>query len=181
MRAKLGGMRMDFKFLLTSFDGRIGRQQFWIGAVIVAVASIVLSFIVFNIFGVGFAPDAQQAENPDALMRYSSKSGWANLAVMAILAWPALAVTLKRRHDRGSAGRGLIANFLLSAFLLLLQAIGVGYGIQVFAGMPMMMPTPIVAGLGIIAGLYGLFLLIVMGFLRGDESSNTYGPNPLER
>ena len=37
---------MDFKYLFTSFDGRINRAKWWAGVVILAIISIVLSFII---------------------------------------------------------------------------------------------------------------------------------------
>ncbi len=36
---------MDFKHLFASLDGRIGRQQFWIGWIIISVISAAFSFI----------------------------------------------------------------------------------------------------------------------------------------
>lgn len=36
---------MDFKHLFTSLDGRIGRQQFWIGAISLGVIGALFSFI----------------------------------------------------------------------------------------------------------------------------------------
>ena len=45
---------MDFQYLFTSFDGRINRAKWWAGVVIIGITNIILSFIVFQIFGLGF-------------------------------------------------------------------------------------------------------------------------------
>ncbi len=37
---------MDFKYLYTSFDGRINRAKYWAGIVILAIVSIVLGFVI---------------------------------------------------------------------------------------------------------------------------------------
>ena len=49
------GTRMDFKYLFTSFDGRINRAKYWAGIVILGIINIVLSFIVVEIFGLRFS------------------------------------------------------------------------------------------------------------------------------
>jgi len=36
---------MDWNYLFTSFDGRISRQPFWIGTLVLWVASLVVSFV----------------------------------------------------------------------------------------------------------------------------------------
>lgn len=171
---------MDWNYLFASFEGRIGRQQFWIGAACLAIVGIVLSLILGTILGVGFMSRMDSfGAGPEELMRINSASGWVGLIVLAIVAYPSLAIMLKRRHDRGSAGRGAKAYLAVSAGLLLLQALGIGYGIQDFNGISMVMPNPILGIFGVVVGLYGLYLLVVMGFLKGDEGSNSYGADPL--
>ncbi len=43
---------MDFKYLFTSFDGRINRAKYWAGVVILAIISIVLGFVIGLVFGI---------------------------------------------------------------------------------------------------------------------------------
>ena len=44
-------MDLNFKYLFTSFDGRINRAKYWAGTIILAIVSIVAGFIIGAIFG----------------------------------------------------------------------------------------------------------------------------------
>jgi uncharacterized membrane protein YhaH (DUF805 family) len=44
---------MDWNYLYTSFDGRIGRQSFWIGTLILAAVHFVGGGLISTIFGQG--------------------------------------------------------------------------------------------------------------------------------
>jgi uncharacterized membrane protein YhaH (DUF805 family) len=41
-------------------------------------------------------------------------------------------------------------------------------------------PTPLLVVLGLVAGILGIYLLVVCGFLKGTAGSNNYGPDPLQ-
>jgi uncharacterized membrane protein YhaH (DUF805 family) len=43
-------MDLDFKYLFTSFEGRINRAKYWAGTIILAIVSIVAGFIIGAIF-----------------------------------------------------------------------------------------------------------------------------------
>ena len=68
---------MDPKFLFLSFDGRINRQPFWLGV----IALLIANGIVFAIF-----------------------QAWLAWLIRLALVYPALAVSVKRCHDRGKSG-----------------------------------------------------------------------------
>jgi uncharacterized membrane protein YhaH (DUF805 family) len=78
---------MDWKYLFGTFDGRIGRQSFWIGTVVLIAVSVVLHLVLAALFGWR-----------DAM------GGPINGAVSLILLYPSLAVDVKRLHDRGKSG-----------------------------------------------------------------------------
>jgi uncharacterized membrane protein YhaH (DUF805 family) len=44
-------MNFDFNRLYLTTDGRIGRQDFWIGLIVLAVAGVVVSLIIGALFG----------------------------------------------------------------------------------------------------------------------------------
>ena len=48
-----------------------------------------------------------------------------------------------------------------------------------FNGVSFPTPTLLFNILGLIAGVLGIYLLVVMGFLRGTPGPNAYGPDPL--
>jgi len=69
---------MDWQKLFLSLDGRISRQPFWIGSLILVGVNIVASLV----FGQGFL---------------------AAVAGLALL-YPSVCVSVKRWHDRGKSG-----------------------------------------------------------------------------
>lgn len=172
---------MDWKFLYTSMDGRIGRKQFWIAAIVLAVVSIVISLVIGSALGVSMfgAMMAGGVPDADAMLRMSTMSGWAGLVTFVIFAWPAMALMIKRRHDRGNAGNDVRIYFGLSALLVLLQALGIGYGVQDYGGVQMVGPDMWLSIISVLIGIFALYLLVVVGFLKGDAGDNEYGPNPL--
>ena len=77
---------MDWKYLFGVFDGRIGRQTFWIGQLVLLLVSTVLHVLVAAIFG-------------------SEETGTVISALVSIvLLYPYLAVDVKRLHDRDKSG-----------------------------------------------------------------------------
>jgi len=141
--------------LLTSFRGRISRKQWWLGNVIVCVASV-LGTVLFNaaIF------TAEEVPPPNWLDTF-----WQ-------LAWliPATAITVKRFNDRdwpwrlgyafGSIG---FATIIAPHFGVLIAPPSDGIGAIVF------WVTFAVIGLAFIDN----------GFIQGPRGPNRYGPDPL--
>jgi uncharacterized membrane protein YhaH (DUF805 family) len=78
---------MDWKYLFTSFEGRIGRQGYWMGVLVLVGVSIVAGLL-------------------DAILGTGGESGWGVVSVIATLAmlYPAIALYAKRWHDRGKSG-----------------------------------------------------------------------------
>lgn len=88
--------QMDWKWLLTSFEGRINRGKFWAGVAVLVAAQVVLYMIAATVFGIdylegGFTP-------------YGLVSGPLSFLVGAVLLYCLLAVYAKRWHDRDKSG-----------------------------------------------------------------------------
>ncbi|WP_406873527.1 DUF805 domain-containing protein [Aminobacter sp. P9b] len=87
---------MDWKYLLTSFDGRINRAKFW-----ACVAVFVVTWVVFTIliraFGLNLADP-----NPDMAVFFARAA--ASFVFGLLMMYMALAVYAKRWHDRGKTG-----------------------------------------------------------------------------
>jgi len=96
---------MDWKYLFTSFEGRINRAPFWTGVLILFVAQLVVGWAT------GFSA------NP-ASMAGSSMLG---MIVALLLIYPALAVYAKRCHDRNKSAWWLL--------LLLIPVVGLIWAI----------------------------------------------------
>jgi uncharacterized membrane protein YhaH (DUF805 family) len=144
---------MDFKYLFTSFDGRINRAKYWAGIVILAIISIVLGFIIGAVFG-------------------SSILG-AILVTLVTLAlfYPGYAVAAKRFQDRDKPGVTALYGLVPVLIASLLQAFGL-------TGTP---NNP--NALGWICNLItmgvGLWFLIELGILKGTPGPNRFGGDPL--
>lgn len=144
--------------LLTTANGRISRQQWWIGTVVVIVVSIVLS-IVLAIIGLG---------------------AWGQLIASLALLYPTYCIGVKRRQDRDNNGLDVKILLGVSAVASILQAFGIGYTVTDL-GNGVMMPSPdlwltiVYVALGILA----IYLLVQLGFLKGTPGANSYGADPL--
>ena len=86
---------MDWNYILTSFEGRINRQPFWIALLVLWVASIAVSVVTIILFG------------PQATATYAIQA-----IVGLVFLWPSLAVAVKRYHDRDKSGWWILIIFI---------------------------------------------------------------------
>lgn len=150
--------------LLTTREGRIGRQQWWIGVVAMIVVSIIAS-IVLGILSFG----------NQALL------GWLAVLLNLALIYPAYCIGLKRRHDRDNDGTDLKILIGGSVILNLLQASGIGAELLDMGG-GVIVPVPAM-WLGLVNLAYAVFaiyMLVQLGFLKGTTGPNRYGLDPLD-
>lgn len=170
---------MDWKYLFLRFDGRISRKPFWIGAIILAVAGIALSFLVLGAVLGGIVNGGDIS--PEAALAYSRFVCWGNIAVFLILAWPAAALMIKRRHDRDSAGYDVWAYLGLSLFSQLLGAFSIDYAVVTdpATGITSVAPGFFSGTIGFAVLLVAIYLVVVCGVLKGTAGPNSYGPDPL--
>lgn len=106
-------------------------------------------------------------------------AGWASLVLFLLFAYPIYCISIKRRHDKNSKGTDVIGYLALTALLLLVQALGLGYGVTDMGGMPVATPSMLYGVLGFVTLVYAIYMLVVLGFLKGTEGPNQYGPDPL--
>jgi uncharacterized membrane protein YhaH (DUF805 family) len=78
---------MDWKYLYTSLEGRIGRQTFWMGIIVLIVVSIIASVL-------------------DLILGTMSESGFGIIGGIAslVMIYPSIVLYAKRWHDRGKSG-----------------------------------------------------------------------------
>ena len=140
---------MDFNYLFLSFDGRINRARFWVGAVIL----LAIWFIIDAIFG-------------------NSTLG-AILVTLVILAlfYPSYAVAAKRFQDRDKPGQTALYGLVPLLIANLLQIFGL-------TGTPEA-PNPLAWICSIVTLGVGIWFLVELGILKGTTGSNRYGPDPL--
>ncbi|WIY70311.1 DUF805 domain-containing protein [Aquidulcibacter paucihalophilus] len=147
---------LDWQKLLFSFEGRTRRSHFWIGWLICVGAGWVANFIPF-----------------------------VGQLISIALIWPNLAISVKRLHDMGQSG-WLIAIPWVVSIVGIFVAVGM-IGVSALtntAALEREDPAAILALVGPAIGLFGLLLLVNLGFLlwiglfEGQRGDNRYGPNP---
>jgi uncharacterized membrane protein YhaH (DUF805 family) len=142
---------MKFLRLLGTFEGRIGRGEFWLAVAIYTAT-------VFVTIAMSLALDSFAAI----------------VALQLTIAIPLLislvAVGIKRLHDRNKSTWWLLLFYLLPALFVLLPSIR--------GGDPDTIPTAVVVlvYLGFAALLWGV---IELGFIRGTIGGNPHGPDPV--
>jgi uncharacterized membrane protein YhaH (DUF805 family) len=146
---------MDFSNLFMSMDGRIGRQNYWIGLVILIVIGIIISQLIAFLFG------------------YTSLlARLLNFIYVIAIAYPAYALMAKRFQDRGKNGT-------LAGILIGLSILGALLGLFGLTGDPLA-PNTFGTILGLATLVVAIWYLIELGFLRGTVGANEYGPDPVE-
>ena len=143
---------MDWAYLLNSFDGRIGRQTFWLASGILILAELVAGFLAEQIQG-------------------------DRLAAVVDLAftYPEFAVAIKRLHDRNLPILLLVFFFGGAALTDLFSLLGVGSGGTDES------PSMLLLAVEVPVAVLGLVLLVELGFRRGTVGPNPNGPDPLAK
>jgi uncharacterized membrane protein YhaH (DUF805 family) len=162
---------MSWTQLLFSFKGRIQRLYWWLTSLVVGVVTgmttSTLDFVAQS-YGIGMVdPETQQFEptGPIAVALF---------AVAIVNLWVNFALTVKRLHDRDRTGWWLVLQTLLLIVAIALFVVA-------FA-VPEEQSTPwfVVASVaGVIALGVTLWLFVEIGFLRGTQGPNRFGPDPL--
>jgi len=96
-----------FTNIFFSFRGRISRQQFWIG--IIAIFSV--SFACFSFYAAAMAAHII-SKNSDVSRIQLIASVFVYGAWSLVASWCALAIQVKRWHDRGKSGWMVLINLI---------------------------------------------------------------------
>ena len=150
---------MDLAHLYTSFQGRISRQPFWIGLIVLIVTALLAVLAIGALVGVSmFATDSRFK-----LLKF---------ALLIVFLYPAAALLIKRLHDRNRP------NWFASFFLVPTIA----YGLTELAGITGNGPGSNALDylVGTVQLAAAIWLVIEPGILRGTVGPNQYGPDPLE-
>ncbi|ELS3716074.1 DUF805 domain-containing protein [Vibrio fluvialis] len=140
---------MSYQTLLFSFQGRIGRQTYWIWNVCYYLA-IVSVIVLLNRWLPGLAP-------------------YVLPLFMLLILVPDLAVTAKRWHDRDKSSWWLLLNVPL-----VIGRMTVPMGEASMTITPNLLDT----GISLAALLCGSWILIECGFLAGSDGDNRFGKAP---
>ncbi|MCG6342586.1 DUF805 domain-containing protein [Vibrio fluvialis] len=140
---------MSYQTLLFSFQGRIGRQTYWIWNVCYYLA-IVSVIVLLNRWLPGLA-------------------SYVLPLFMLLILVPDLAVTAKRWHDRDKSSWWLLLNVPL-----VIGRMTVPMGEASMTITPNLLDT----GISLAALLCGSWILIECGFLAGNDGDNRFGKAP---
>lgn len=156
---------MDFKALFSTTSGRISRKTWWIGVILLLIVGAVLSAILGAI-GLGAT---------------ATSAGWGSLIVALLLLYPGYCIGIKRRQDRGNNGLDLKILYGLTLLSALIQALGIGIT-ATDVGNGVLIPTPAgwLMAFMVVLGIFGIYMLVQLGFLKGTPGANAYGADPVD-
>jgi uncharacterized membrane protein YhaH (DUF805 family) len=95
---------MDWKYLLTSFEGRISRQPFWLSLIALVVIEWILMIVLGLVFGTSMMGGLDPSLDPEAAASAAMKAMIPLWIVLLLFLYPTLAIYTKRWHDRGKSG-----------------------------------------------------------------------------
>ena len=162
---------MSLAELLFSFKGRIRRLHWWVASLAAGgVAAIAMGILEAAARASGSAiidPDTHQIEPTGLFGLAMSVVGLANM-------WIAFALSVKRLHDRDRSGWWLVWPLLIIilATILIVVAIAVPkeQGPLWYA---------LAGGASLATLAISIWLFVEIGFLRGTQGPNRFGPDPL--
>lgn len=157
--------------LLFSFKGRIGRQSWWLASLAVGVIAGMLNSLIelaAKVTGNGAIDPETNEFEPSGVFLVGV------LAVTVINAWINYALCTKHLHDRERSGWWLVVQ---AGLILLMVAIAVGaMALSEAERNPFLVAAGVV---GALAFALSLWLFVLLGFLKGTQGPNAYGPDPL--
>jgi uncharacterized membrane protein YhaH (DUF805 family) len=142
---------MNWGHLFFNFDGRANRRKFWIAVLVIVAVKVVLAIL-------DYATD--QSRMVQAL----------NSMLNIVLLIVAIAVGVKRLHDRNKSGWYLLLFYFVPGVLVVIC-----YEFRLFGEDASIIPTV----LWLLAFAVGVWTFVEMGCLRGTVGVNQYGPDPV--
>jgi len=163
--------------MFTGFEGRINRAKWWLGAIILAVIGVILSWIIAKILGASLVPTEITA---DTVSSYVRKLGITQLIVFIIIVYPALSLMMKRLNDRDRPQWYAYVFLAPSVLGILGGLLGITMTMSDMGG-GVMMPGPSSLGwiINLLSLAIGIWALIELGILKGTTGPNQHGPDPL--
>ena len=148
--------------LFTKFDGRISRKGFWLGFLGLMAIVFIAGWAMISIM-------------PDGIVLTL-----AQLVVFVGIIYIWSAVLVKRLHDRDKPALPWLIIFLAPGILLqIMSMFQIGYRATEIAGVAFMVPGTGATAVMWLSMAVALWMFIELGFLRGTEGANRFGPSPL--
>jgi uncharacterized membrane protein YhaH (DUF805 family) len=164
------------------FDGRIGRQSWWLGLIVIVIAYMIVSLVLSSLVG---ASMFSMMSNPEAMMEpgvmeaLMQKTSWLGLILLAIVFYPATALTSKRLNDRDRPNWLKWLFWVPSVLGALANVSGLGFTTMDIGGTRIPTPSALSYGLSILGLIALIWWLVECGFLRGTDGTNAHGADPI--
>lgn len=146
---------MDWRRFLSDFDGRAPRWEYWLFIGLAVGYAMLVSFALLPVLEV-------RPRDPVSLTTLRTVLGLP-------LVWPALAVGVRRLHDRN---RDKAWIWLFTVFPYSMNWVNLVSAHTDAARLPLLV-------LNSAATAVGLWGVVELGFLRGTVGDNAFGPDPL--
>ena len=150
---------MDMGHLYTSFEGRINRAKYWLGAIVLGIISMVVLY--GSIYAAG-----------GSILELDSRTRMITLIVQLVFLYPSAALMVKRLQDRNRPG-------YFAAFLLVPLVLKGVTDVMGLTGNPFDQNALDYVFLAIIV-VAAIWAFVEIGCLRGTVGPNQYGPDPLD-
>jgi uncharacterized membrane protein YhaH (DUF805 family) len=150
---------MSTSKLFFGFKGRIGRQQYWLGTLVM----FIVLFVVDWILGI---PGKEPPDSHLAIAGY---------VIGTISIYPSAAIVVKRVHDLNQAAWVFVAT-LVAATSLIMNALAVA---ALLGYLEVQRHVSFLDWIAIAISTTGVSCWIALGLTRGTLGPNQYGPDPL--
>jgi uncharacterized membrane protein YhaH (DUF805 family) len=166
---------MGASHLFFGFSGRINRGKYWLAVVVWLLIWIVAipAFVIGGLAILGSNLTDGSLPSPEdlpAFLRLIRDYGILSAIILAffIVSWvSALAIGIKRLHDRGRSGWWILLFYFGPGVLAAAQNSAENGTL-----------ASLILGLGAFA--VSIWALVELGFLRGTRGPNQFGPDPLK-
>ncbi len=167
---------MEWKWLLSSFKGRISRLYWWVGTIVVILADYAISIPALWALG----GDPAYYWNDDLP---TPKVSIADIIAFFTTLHLALAIDIKRIHDRGRSAYFLVPVYLFGLSFILAQSFTIDILFAVLIELEqeggVSLKAILFGAIFIALSLYTIWYLIELGFRKGVNGSIAYGADPL--
>jgi uncharacterized membrane protein YhaH (DUF805 family) len=160
----------------TRFSGRISRKSWWIGnLVLLAIAAALSLGISANAgYGIGEMTDHSNLRDEYFMKHYLAFAAKLQVLVIIVLIYPLSALMGQRLNDR-SRPRWLIVIFWLPTLMLAFLGVAdMAYKFRI--GMPY--ATSLLTAAQWLSYAIGLWAIVELGFLDGNDRSKRLGQDP---
>jgi uncharacterized membrane protein YhaH (DUF805 family) len=99
------------KEVFTSFEGRIGRQTFWLSSILLMILITVFGGIIVMLFGTKI-PQDEMMQGYHMYYSFGLVGGILMTILSFFYLWAGIALSIKRWHDRNKSGWWILIGFV---------------------------------------------------------------------